>query len=1155
MNKLLSRLLTLFVSLAFVLCGTPLSGIALAEQGNKDAATEEGLVEEKDTTAKGGNANQSSSSVASNNDIKETSEQDDLAVEVSDSDAVKVLSANSLQAATVNSGDQEIDAIVNNMSLYDKISQMIMVAFRTWNNEQVKNLDKYDDLKEALRAHQYCGVVLFGQNVESAEQTGILVNKLQENNAQGRNNSIPYFVAADEEGGVVTRFTMGTRMTGSMAVGATGDAAANNAFTTGRILGEECAALGFNVDFAPSIDVNSNPANPAIGTRAFSDVPQTVSTLGGEFTYGLAQSNVIATLKHFPGAGDTSEDTHSSEAISNKTLAELNACELIPFREVIGQGNADMIMTAHVTLPKVAEKVDGKDLYYPATMSYNVLTGLLRNKIGFQGVVVTDALEMEALYKNGYVDGNPGDSAATASLEYRVNLAQKIIEAGADILLVPRDLTSSEVASFYNDYISALATKAQSNQNLMKRINESVVRILKLKNKFGFLKSYKQVDINKAKEIVGSDAHHEDELKIARKAITLVKNDKLTLPLSGHDNHVVFVTRFKDDYKGVYAAIKTLQDANLVDPNAYVNVLSSGQTYGNEQSKCHITIDYYYDSVAKALHYTDNLKGAIADADAVVGISTSYDTSPYQVSAPHYQALSRALAEAHAAGASFTLLANNLPYDAARYTDADAAVLCYMNTALDVDPTTRADGSANVGAFNANMHAAVQSLFDEVPPTGTLPVRIPTIVQNADGKVGFDVNTTLYERGTGLAYSYEFVEGAGGTHTKGTNEDLAFKNNARFDKLVRLEVDDNSLNNADYSASWGSTNILLKSGYLNKLEAGEHTLNAVYDYGELGGEREMKVSTNFFVKDTAVPALGITYDAHCENVGWKAPSGKNGTTAGTTGEGKRLEAMRISVDGKGVEYRTHVQNKGWEVSWARDGEVSGTTGKGLRVEAMQVRLNDGLAAKGYHVWYRVHSQNFGWLGWAKDGEPAGTTGRGLRAEAYEVVVLAGDDVPSTYKAGKTAYVSAPAGRAHVQNQGWISARSAGLFGTTGKGLRLESLRLGLGAQPYTGGIEYQSHVQNIGWEKAARSDGATSGTTGRSLRVEAVRMNLTGEAANHLSVWYRVHSQDYGWLGWTHDGRDAGTVGLSKRAEAVEVRILSKDAAAPGPTKSAFVTN
>ena len=130
-----------------------------------------------------------------------------------------------------------------------------------------------------------------------------------------------------------------------------------------------------------------------------------------------------------------------------------------------------------------------------------------------------------------------------------------------------------------------------------------------------------------------------------------------------------------------------------------------------------------------------------------------------------------------------------------------------------------------------------------------------------------------------------------------------------------------------------------------------------------------------------------------------------------------------------------------------------------------------------------------------------------------------------------------------------------MSGTTGNSLRLEALGLTLSSQPYTGGIEYQSHVQNIGWEKAISSDGATSGTTGMSLRVEAVHMNLTGEAANHLSVWYRVHYQNIGWLGWAHDGEDAGTLGLSRRAEAVEVRILPKNAEAPGSTDSAFVTS
>ena len=174
------------------------------------------------------------------------------------------------------------DQILSEMTMDEKISQMIIPAIRTWNDEDVTDLSKVPALAEALRAHQYGGIILFGSNVSDTEQLARLVSDLQVNNAQieGVSAHIPYFLPLDEEGGIVTRLTMGTRMTGNMAIGATGEKAADNALATGKVIGEELSALGFNIDFAPDIDVNNNAANPVIGTRSFSDDAELVAELG-----------------------------------------------------------------------------------------------------------------------------------------------------------------------------------------------------------------------------------------------------------------------------------------------------------------------------------------------------------------------------------------------------------------------------------------------------------------------------------------------------------------------------------------------------------------------------------------------------------------------------------------------------------------------------------------------------------------------------------------------------------------------------------------------------------------------------------------------------------------------------------------------------------
>lgn len=319
----------------------------------------------------------------------------------------------------------------------------------------------------------------------------------------------------------------------------------------------------------------------------------------------------------------------------------------------------------------------------------------------------------------------------------------------------------------------------------------------------------------------------------------------------------------------------------------------------------------------------------------------------------------------------------------------------------------------------------------------------------------------------------------------------------------------------------------------------------------LGEEAEKYPIDNFSIKAYADPvenseepvvgATTLTYGGHVQTKGNLAEV-SDGATCGTTGESKRLEAMWARASEGSVEYRAHVQGSGWSDSWSKDGEVAGTMGAGKRLEAIQMRLAGD--AGDNHVWYRVHSQGFGWLGWAKDGEPAGTTGFSKRAEAYEAVILKGDEVPEGYDASKAAYVAAPAGRAHVQTTGWADA-TAGLLGTTGKAKRLEALSLEAAGLPWAGGVSYDVHAQGKGW-LGAKENVAVAGTTGESRRLEAVRISLTGEAAEHLSVWYRVHSQSFGWLGWACDGADAGTTGLSKRAEAVEVQLLPKGTAPEG---------
>lgn len=657
-------------------------------------------------------------------------------------------------------GEKTPENILAGMTLEEKISQMIIPAIRSWNGANVTDLNAVPELAEALRKHQYGGIILYGVNITDEEQTARLVSDLQKNNAQiEASTKIPYLMPLDMEGGIVNRLSMGTRMTGNMAIGATGDQAVENAVTTGRILGEEMAALGFNADFAPSIDVNNNPANPVIGTRSFSDDPVAVGPLGIAFHEGLAQSQVVGTYKHFPGHGDTGEDSHIATPTVEKTLEELETTEFVPFREAIANG-ADMIMTAHITYPLIDDIQtfnDGTTGYYPATMSHKMMTEILRENMGYDGVIVTDALEMDGISKGSIVPGIP------FSDEYAANIAEKVINAGVDILLLPTDLNGTDVdgwnkIDWYDAYISHLIQKISDGTISTKRIDESVLRILKLKEKYGILDldtSGADIEerVEKAKEIVGSPTHHADEMELARQAITLVRNEENTLPLTAEGQKIVLAGRNQTDLTGISNILSYLVNQKLLPEDVYIRHLVTGETTGKKDSDTWISIGYYVDNYEEG----SELQKAVKEADAVVAISNSWGLSDVSDTAPQYLGIQAMTKDVQKGGGRMIVLSDNLPYDSARYQNADAIVLAYMGSGLGTDPTERESG--NIGAYNANVFAAFATIFGDFAPTGKLPVNVPSIAKNKDGSLCY-TDQILYPRGFGLTYPDRIVYAA-----------------------------------------------------------------------------------------------------------------------------------------------------------------------------------------------------------------------------------------------------------------------------------------------------------------------------------------------------------------------------------------------------------
>ena len=302
----------------------------------------------------------------------------------------------------------------------------------------------------------------------------------------------------------------------------------------------------------------------------------------------------------------------------------------------------------------------------------------------------------------------------------------------------------------------------------------------------------------------------------------------------------------------------------------------------------------------------------------------------------------------------------------------------------------------------------------------------------------------------------------------------------------------------------------------------------------------VKVNAEVVIK--TIP--NISYTTHVQSYGWQKYV-KNGEMAGTSGEAKRLEGIKIKLENQeysgDVEYRTHVQSYGWQ-EYVKNDEMSGTSGEAKRLEAIQIRLT-GEMAEHYDIYYRVHAQSYGWLGWAKNDELSGTAGLAKRLEGIEIQLVEKGGSPKENEHQNDNlpyYTKLVEYTTHVQSYGWqMYSYDGGMAGTSGEAKRLEGIRIHLSNQKYSGDIEYRTHVQSYGWQEYVKND-EMSGTEGEAKRLEAIQIRLTGEMAEHYDIYYRVHAQSYGWLGWAKNDEKAGTAGFAKRLEGIEIQLVEK---------------
>lgn len=323
---------------------------------------------------------------------------------------------------------------------------------------------------------------------------------------------IPLFITADFEGGVGIQFQGGTRFPRGMAMGATGNT--QYAYDAAHFTALEAKAMGVNVNFYPVVDVNNNPQNPVINIRSFGEDPDRVSQFAAAYVKGTQESGILATAKHFPGHGDTSVDSHIQLPVLNFDRARLNLIEFPPFEAAIKAG-VGAVMTAHIDLPQL-EKTPG----LPASLSYSIITGILRQQLGFQGLVFTDALRMKA------VSDRFGPEQAVVMA----------IHAGVDVALEPTDIPKSFEA------LKAAVDKGEISQQ---RLDEAVQRILEAKAWEG-LNQAAAPDLTQVDKRVGGAAAEQKSQEIMEHALTLVKDDNDALPLKLTPDEDVLLLNFVD---------------------------------------------------------------------------------------------------------------------------------------------------------------------------------------------------------------------------------------------------------------------------------------------------------------------------------------------------------------------------------------------------------------------------------------------------------------------------------------------------------------------------------------------------------------------------------------------------------------------------------
>ncbi|MBE6638705.1 MAG: beta-hexosaminidase [Ruminococcaceae bacterium] len=619
--------------------------------------------------------------------------------------------------ARQRSEDNQVEQLLASMSTREKITQMMMLSIQRWatsgsSANAVAFTEMNSQVRKMLKEYRFGAVILFAGNVVDTKQTLALTKALQ--SAATWHGGIPLMISIDQEGGSVYRLGQGTALPGNMALAATGDIA--YAQTVGGILGSELSSLGINTNLAPVVDVNSNPNNPIIGLRSFGDDAEMVGEFASAVIKGMAQYNVLGCVKHFPGHGDTETDSHYRMPIVDKSKEELLENELRPFSVAIENG-IEMIMTSHIFFPQLDDgtafsQKTGNEESLPATLSQKIVTGLLKEELGFEGVVISDAMNMAGIT-------DKWDSVQAIVLA---------VNAGVDMICMPYEISCPYDLQRFDAILDGVEEAVNDGTIRVERIDDAVRSILTLKEKRGIL-DYDSAEytLKRALSTVGSDRNRSLEREIAAAAVTVVKNKNDILPLRLEENaNVLMLCPYNNECALMLMGWNRAKKAGLIPDSA--------------------NVDYYR---YNGEELTDELKSKIDAADILFVITEV--SGAERMGYTHWLSAAPNHITEYAAQnqKKSIILSADKPYDVQLYPYADAILAIYgcKGTTLDPKWVLERGLSEYDAAYGPNIPAGIEVAFGVFGATGTLPLDIPVF---EDGR--FSKTDLIYKRGYGITY-------------------------------------------------------------------------------------------------------------------------------------------------------------------------------------------------------------------------------------------------------------------------------------------------------------------------------------------------------------------------------------------------------------------